>query len=65
MGEDSSDLKAAGALHIKEVAVRGLDQSLELVHALLVLSGGMKQIDLHYFRKRNTTQKTDTNRRKS
>ncbi len=55
MGEDGGDLKASGALHIEEVAVGRLNQSLELVGGLLLLSSGMKQVDLHYFPKRNAT----------
>jgi len=47
--EDGGDLKAAGALDIQEVAVGRLNQSLQLVGVLLVLSSGMQQIDLHYF----------------
>lgn len=54
VGEDGGDLKAAGALDIQEVTVGRLNQSLQLVGVLLVLSSGMQQIDLHYFRKRNS-----------
>jgi len=57
MREDGCDLEAAGALDIKEVAVRRLDQSLELVRALLMFSSWMKQIELHNFQKRNTTRR--------
>lgn len=47
MGEDGGNLEASRALNIKEVAVGRLNQSLELVNILLLLSNWMKQIDLH------------------
>ena len=48
MGEDGSDLKATRALNIQEVAVGRLNQSLELMNALLVLGSWVKKIDLHF-----------------
>jgi hypothetical protein len=53
MGEDGGDLKASGALHIQEITVGGLNQSLQLMSCLLLLRSGVKQIDLHDFQKRN------------
>ena len=53
VGEDGGDLKATGALHIQEITVWGLNQSLQLMGGLLLLGSGMKQIDLHDFQKRN------------
>ena len=47
MGEDGGNLEASRALNIEEVAVGRLNQSLELVNILLLLSNWMKQIDLH------------------
>ena len=40
--EDGGDLEAAWALNIQEIAVWGLDKSLELVNVLLVFSGWVK-----------------------
>ena len=40
--EDGGDLEAAWALDIQEVAVRRLNESLELVDRLLVLRSGVK-----------------------
>lgn len=44
MGEDGGDAEAAGALHIHEVAVGGLNQAGELVLAALVGGLGVEQI---------------------
>jgi hypothetical protein len=67
VGEDGSDLEASRALDIEEVAVWRLNQSLKLVSVLLVLSGWVKQIDLHYFQKRNAKKRIiiNTNQRVS
>ena len=47
MGKDSSDVKASRALDIPERAVRALNQTLELVLALLDRGGRLKKIDRH------------------
>lgn len=45
MREDGGDGKAAWALDIHEVRVRRLHQALELVLPLLMLKGGVEEID--------------------
>lgn len=37
-------MEASGALHVHEIAIGRLDQSLELVAVLLLGSGGVKEI---------------------
>lgn len=57
MGEDGGDLEASRALNIEEVAVGRLNQSLELVNILLLLSSWVKQIDLHLTLRNEATAK--------
>jgi hypothetical protein len=45
VGEDGGDVEAAGALDVHEVGVGALHKALELVSLLLVLDGGVKEID--------------------
>merc|ERR1719299_128463 len=45
---DRSDLEAPRALHVHEIAVRPLDQALELVHALLRRRFRVKEINIHW-----------------
>ena len=49
MGEDSSDVKASRALDVPERAVRALNQTLELVLALLNRGGRLQKVDGHAF----------------
>ena len=44
--EDSGDTHAAGALHVHEVGVGGLDKTLLLVGSLLLSDGGVEQVVL-------------------
>merc|ERR1719446_1537583 len=44
---DRGDLEAPWALHIHEIAVRALDQALELVHALLRSRFRVEEVDIH------------------
>ena len=50
--EDSGDTHAAGALHVHEVGVGGLDKAFLLVSSLLLGDGGVEQVVLnerHFF----------------
>merc|ERR1712224_30889 len=47
VGEDGGDLKAPRALDVHEVGVRGLNQALELVAALLLAHVGVEEINIH------------------
>merc|ERR1719388_46545 len=45
---DCRDLEAPRALHVHEIAVRPLDQALELVHPLLRRRFRVKEINIHW-----------------
>jgi len=45
MREDGGDCEAAWALHVHEVGVGALHETLELVAPLLALREGVKQVD--------------------
>lgn len=50
MGEDGGDVEASRAFNIHEEGVGGLDQSFELVLALLVSEGRVAEILRHFYR---------------
>jgi len=47
VGEDGCDVKASGAFHVHEEGVRALNQSLQLVLALLVRGGRVQEVGRH------------------
>merc|ERR1740117_1506547 len=47
MAVNRGDLQAAGALHVHEEAVGGLDHALQLVLGLLLLLVWVQKVDIH------------------